>query len=117
MVNNSIKIYFFVIIILVCSCCGGKGEVKQITYNFSADTEDVYNVFIAYKDSSGYNTLYTDTIWTKDVYLGPGDVASLLIIPQTEADIYYTGKIICNDNIRTSGSKNVISLSVLTNSL
>lgn len=46
-----------------------------------------------------------------------GDAASLLIIPQTRAKIKYTGKIICNDNIKTTTSSNIVSLSVATDSL
>lgn len=111
------KVSFLFVIVLICSCCSRKDEVKRITYSFWADTEEVYNVFIAYKDSSGYNILYTDTAWTKDVYLDPDNVASLLIIPQTKADINYIGKIICNDNVKISSGKNMISLSVFTNSL
>ncbi len=70
--NNGVKIYFLILLISILSGCGRSKDVKQITYSFSVDLEDPFNVFIAYKDSDGYKTLYIDREWTKDVYLGSG---------------------------------------------
>jgi len=115
--KNWIKILSLIFIISMFSDCRKKEKTKRITYSFSVDAGREFIVFIAYKDSDGYKTLYTDREWTEEVCLNSGGVASLLIIPQTEVKMNYTGKIISNENIKTNTGRDVVSLSILIDSL
>jgi len=76
-------------------CRKDTGSESKITYKIFIDRENKSNVFIAYKDSTGYITEITDKDWSKEVTLPADGLASLLAIRQLDAEeCYRTGVIL-----------------------
>ena len=83
--KTACKILIIITITHIFSNCSKKEEkFFRITYKLTFLSENIHPVFIAYKDSKNYVTLYTDKDWSKEVLLPCDAPASLLIIPQTD---------------------------------
>ena len=72
---------------LLASCSEGSAELNKVSYHFSMNSDRKCEVFIAYKDSTGYVTLYTDRDWSQSVYLRSGELASLMVIIRKDYDM------------------------------
>jgi len=122
------KILIFIPLFLA-GCANKSNEPVRIIYEFTLPSDEPHKVFIAYRDSTDYVTLYTDKNWTKEVRLSPNNVASLLIISQEDSDLItgnkndkyilnknddlFSGRIIQKEKTIADYAESVISLSVI----
>jgi len=130
-INRYMKFLFCLLSSLLClygfsTCCGNEYKSLPITYSFFPDPKKSCRVFISYKDSTGYLTLYTEDEWSKEVYLPHNEIASLLIVNQNDADeqslfnspiveedIILKGQIEKGDKTVTGYGKDIISIALL----
>lgn len=114
--------------------CGRKGSSNvTVVYQVAVSSDIPYEVFIAYKDSTGYITLYVKKDWMIKVELPRRSVASLLVISQKDlyADLknpefayssreqnnQISGWIIHDGNIVSDSSDDIVAISVITSAL
>ncbi|MBF0649853.1 MULTISPECIES: hypothetical protein [Dysgonomonas] len=105
------------------SCSTDKKTRISVKYKVLIDSKQSCNVFVSYKDSTGYVTLYIDDNWSKEVFLPQGEVASLLMICQHDIEdglqtgaFFHslTGQIDNGREVVTDSGKNIVSVSTIT---
>ena len=109
------KLLLFSIFTICLISCSAEREEVCVTYHLSILSDEPCEVFIAYRDSSEYVTLYTDKDWSKDVYLPKNSYASLLVIPQSldkSFEIFLSGQIIHKGKTLKSLDQNIISITL-----
>ncbi len=107
------KLLLFSIFTICLISCSSEREEVCVTYHLSIQSDEPCEVFIAYRNSSEYVTLYTDKDWSKDVYLPKNSYASLLVIPQNSDksfEIFLSGQIIHERKILRSLDRNIVSI-------
>lgn len=106
----------------VYSCSTGKKTSIPVKYKVFIDSQEPYSVFISYKDSAGYVTLYIDENWSMEVSLPRGDVASLLMICQYDMEDslqtgvafhLLTGQIDNGREVITDSGRDIVSISAI----
>ncbi|SBW04318.1 hypothetical protein [uncultured Dysgonomonas sp.] len=122
------KVIFYIILFPlflwgVYSCSTDKKTRISVKYKVFIDSKQPCCVFVSYKDSTGYVTLYVDDNWSKEVFLPQGEVASLLMICQYDIEdglqtgVFFhslTGQIDNGKEVVTDSGENIVSISTIT---
>ncbi|MFV0420010.1 MAG: hypothetical protein ACK5KT_14925 [Dysgonomonas sp.] len=125
------RLFFcFLSIALLIGCTQRDASLVSVTYEVSVNSDTSHNVFIAYRDSTGYVTLYAEKDWSIQVSLPRRSVASLLVISERDLDVDFNdrrcsyslsthrhvcvGRIIQGENLVSDSSDNLVSISMLT---
>ncbi len=107
---------------------GTNKERFRVTYKVLVHSDKPSKLFISYKDSTDYVTLYTDKSWSKDVCLPSDGLASLLVVPQyvydvdilnnsNNSDVLFSGQIIHEQKIVSSSGKQTIIITLLASDI
>lgn len=122
------KVIFYIVLLPLFisglySCSTDKTTLISVKYNVLIDSKEPCSVFVSYKDSAGYVTLYIDSNWSKEVFLPKGEVASLLMICQDDIEdslqsgvslCLLTGQINNGKEGITDSAKDMVSISTIT---
>ncbi|MDR2955325.1 MAG: hypothetical protein LBV43_09610 [Prevotella sp.] len=132
MMSKIFKILLIAIIVTFSQTgCKKNNDPIRVVYKVSYKSNDSCKVLVRYKDVTDYVTLYINENWSKEIYLPPNTVASLVAIPQRDLskeleESFYTLEInkkqrpaISIEIIRdwctmSEIGENAISLSVIT---
>lgn len=120
----------FLIFILFFGCTRRDKAPVCVTYEVSINSDTPYSVFIAYRDSTGYVTLYAEEDWSMQVSLPRRSIASLLVISQKDLDVDlkdmdylhslrtrrhdFFATIIEGESVVSDSSNDVVSISIIT---
>ena len=123
----------FLIFALLLGCTRRGNSPVSVTYQVTINTDTLCKVFIAYRDSTGYVTLYAEEDWSMQVNLPRRSVASLLVISQKDLDVDFEdmdymrslsrrrhaffARIIEGENIVSDSSDDIVSISIITSDL
>lgn len=132
--NSAIeKVSIFLIITSFCACSHRSNTNVSVVYQVTVSQDMPCEVFIAYKDATGYVTLYVDEDWIMQVDLPHRSVASLLVVsqkdlytdlnnpesihPYRERGDLISAQIIHDGNVISDSSDDVVTISVIVSSL